>query len=190
MHEQDIGLEAKRPAQIADGEAVEALGVGAGKEDGEPPDDGGYDPGDADEEQDYELGDGQNEPQPDSQTVAGLRKLTRTKGHRVRAVPEWWIFVTQEDYVGDGFAAPCQVEACEVPKTPRLLAGEDDGDYTAVGFNDGLLAEITLLDVKYQELADMDAMDTTVHAIETSVKASISEAKRVIKNISNIEKSD
>lgn len=64
---------------------------------------------------------------------------------------------------------------------------EEHGAYTAVGFNDGLLAEITLLDVKYQELADMDAMDTTVHAIEASVNASIAEAEKVIGNIKNIE---
>lgn len=64
---------------------------------------------------------------------------------------------------------------------------EENGAYSAVSFNDGLLAEITLLDVKYQELADMDAKDTTVHAIEAAANASIKEAESVIEKIKNIK---
>jgi len=80
------------------------------------------------------------------------------------------------------------VEKTELEKVEESAKEiEEYGAYSAVSFNDGLLAEITLLDVKYQELADMDAMDTTVHAIESSAKASIEEAAMVIEKIKGIE---
>jgi len=63
---------------------------------------------------------------------------------------------------------------------------EEEGVSTALDFNDGIMAEITLLDVKYIALSDYDAIDTTEEAIKMMAEESIAEADKVIEGIEKI----
>ena len=63
---------------------------------------------------------------------------------------------------------------------------EEEGVSSALDFNDGIMAEITLLDVKYIELSDYDAMDTTEEAIVAIAKGAVLEAEKVIVGIEKI----
>jgi len=63
---------------------------------------------------------------------------------------------------------------------------EEEGVSTALDFNDGVMAEITLLDVKYIALSDYDAIDTTEEAIKIMAQESIDEADKVIEGLEKI----
>jgi len=60
---------------------------------------------------------------------------------------------------------------------------EESGVSTPLAFNDGLMAEITRIDVRYAELQDFDAIDTTAVAIEDACDRAIAEANEVISGI-------
>lgn len=85
---------------------------------------------------------------------------------------------------GDKGGKP-ETELDKITETAKDIV--ENGASSPLNFNEGLLGEITLLDVKFRELDDMDAMDTTVNAIEASAKASIEEAENVIKSIEKME---
>ena len=60
---------------------------------------------------------------------------------------------------------------------------EESGVSTALEFNDGLMGEITRIDVRYAELLDYDNIDTTAVAIQEACDRAISEADEVIAGI-------
>ncbi len=63
----------------------------------------------------------------------------------------------------------------------------EEGVFTPLGFNDGIMANITLLDVKMLELEDMDYADTTEEAIIATADASIAEADKVIEALGKFD---
>lgn len=69
----------------------------------------------------------------------------------------------------------------------KSLLDEQNEFTSAVEFNDALLGKVTILDVKYAELADLDAIDTSAKVLEASVLLSIEESKKVIKDIKQLK---
>ena len=64
---------------------------------------------------------------------------------------------------------------------------ESGNIYGPVDYNDGLLAEITLLEVKLAMLADLDAKDVSTEEMVAACKESMKEYDKVMSALQNIE---
>ena len=89
------------------------------------------------------------------------------------------------DSYGSEYTAGSPVTLAEEQEKAKEL--EEDAVYSPVDYNDGLLAEITLVNVKFSAILDLDERDVPRPEMLKCIQESIAEADKVREALSKIE---
>lgn len=125
-HEHAVGRYSQRPAQVPDGEWVEACRVRTGNENRKPRDHRGSERRDADDPKHDDVRDHIEDPEAHRPLVRQHVRIDNVAGGRVSAFAKRRVIVAQERQVGHEPGAPRFEIVHEVPDAARMCGGWSD----------------------------------------------------------------